>query len=414
MPDSLKVIKEAIKQGVAVNQLERILEPCKPEDFFASVWGKSYAHFKGWQGKFSHLLPWNELNKILRQHRLDYPRLRLMRDGETIPVASFIRHVQNARTRSSLPRLQPAAFTKHLREGATLVLDAVNEFYPPIEELAIGLELVLLERVQVNMYAGWHSSRGFDLHWDDHDVFILQVAGRKLWRVYGETTKYPLSKGSTPKPEDVDNPLWEGYLEDGDALYIPRGFWHVAFPLSEPTLHLTVGIHNRTGIDLARWFVQSLQEREVFRQDLPRLASHEERLAHCDRLRLELLSAWSDDLLERFLDEYDAAASARPYLSLPWSATTAALPDDREARVRFLAPRPLKLKAENGVVEFSCLNKRWRFIEDAALVLRPLMERRTARVRELCEAALPRLDEQRVRAFLAELVREGLVAVVED
>ncbi|HEX8747659.1 MAG TPA: cupin domain-containing protein, partial [Pyrinomonadaceae bacterium] len=219
---------------------------------------------------------------------------------------------------------------------------------------------------------------------------------------------------STPKPEDVDNPLWEGYLEDGDALYIPRGFWHVAFPLSEPTLHLTVGIHNRTGIDLARWFVQSLQEREVFRQDLPRLASHEERLAHCDRLRLELLSAWSDDLLERFLDEYDAAASARPYLSLPWSATTAALPDDREARVRFLAPRPLKLKAENGVVEFSCLNKRWRFIEDAALVLRPLMERRTARVRELCEAALPRLDEQRVRAFLAELVREGLVAVVED
>lgn len=397
-----------------MNQLERILEPCKAGDFFASVWGKTFAHFKGRPGKFNHLLPWNELNRILRQHRLDYPRLRLMRDGETIPVSSFIRHIPHSRTRSTLPRLQPAAFAKHLREGATLVLDAVNELYPPIEELAEGLEFLLLERVQVNMYAGWHTSRGFDLHWDDHDVFILQVAGRKRWRIYGETTKYPLTRGSARKPEDVDNPLWEGYLEDGDALYIPRGWWHVAFPLSEPTLHLTVGIHNRTGHDLARWFVHGLQELEIFRQDLPRLASREERLAHASRMREELLSAWGDDLLERFLDEYDSTALPRPYLSLPWSATTETLPDGGQARVRFLAPRPVKVKADGGVLEFSCLNKRWRFAEDAALVLLPLMERRICRVRELCEAARARLDEQRVRAFLAELVREGLVAVVED
>ena len=43
-----------------------------------------------------------------------------------------------------------------------------------------------------------------------------------------------------------DAPLWEGMLEDGDLLYIPRGWWHVATPLDEPTLHLTVGVNNLT------------------------------------------------------------------------------------------------------------------------------------------------------------------------
>ncbi|HKS29315.1 MAG TPA: cupin domain-containing protein [Pyrinomonadaceae bacterium] len=397
-----------------MNQLEKILEPCRLEDFFASVWGKSYAHFKGSPGRFKHLLSWDKLNEILRQHRLDYPRLRLMRDGETIPSSSFVRRTQSARVQGTIPRLKPLAFTKHLREGATLVLDAVSEVYPPIEELAQELELILRERIQVNMYAGWHTSRGFDLHWDDHDVFILQVTGRKRWRIYGETMKYPLTMGTAPKPTDVDNPLWEGYMEDGDVLYIPRGWWHVAFPLSEPTLHLTVGIHNRTGSDLLRWLTRSLEEREIFRQDLPRYASEAKLKAHGERLREELLSAWNDDLVERFLDEYDAARPARQYFSLPWSAMPEALPCDPDARLRFLAPRPLRITAEDGVVEFTCLSKHWRFAEDAALVLRPLNERRVCRVRELCEAATPHLDEQRVRTFLSELVREGLVAVVED
>ncbi len=398
-----------------MNQLEKILEPCRPEDFFASVLGKNYAHVKGWPGKFKQLLPWNELNKILRQHRLDYPRLRLMRDGETIHVSSFINHTPHARTRTTVPRLKPAAFTKHLREGATIVLDAVNEICPPVDELAEGLEFIFHERVQVNMYAGWHTARGFDLHWDDHDVFILQVAGRKLWRIYGETKKYPQVKNSAPKPEDIDHPLWEGMLEDGDLLYIPRGWWHVAFPLAEPTLHLTVGIHSRSGMDLLRWLVDDLRKREIFRQDLPRFASDAEQRAHVERMRAELLEAWDEgDLLRRYLDEMDATASARPHLSLPWSATPETLPSNSEVRVRLLAPRPLKLRAENGVVEFSCLNKRWRFAEDAALVLRPLIERRVCSLAELCEAARARLDDQKVRAFVGELVREGLVTVVED
>jgi hypothetical protein len=397
----------------AIDPLGKILEPCLREEFFASSWGKTYRHIKGWPGKFSRLLPWHELNEILRRHRLDFPRLRLMRDGQRVPVSSYIRHATNLRTRTSIPRLLQSELTKQLREGATLVLDAVDELYRPIEELAEGLEFVFHERVQVNMYAGWQTSRGFDLHWDDHDVFILQVTGRKLWRIYGETRAHPLTGDQAEKPANVDAPVWEGMLEDGDLLYIPRGWWHVALPQAEPTLHLTVGIHNRTGIDLLRWLSDALRESAEFRSDLPRFSSSEERRAHVERLRSELLKALADDSLDRYLKEYDEAAISRAHLSLPWSATAEILPTGY-ARLRFLAPRPVEIKLEDGIVEFSCLKKRWRFAADAALVLKPLAERRVCSVTELVEATSGRLDEARVRLFLAELVREGLVAVVED
>ena len=48
-------------------------------------------------------------------------------------------------------------------------------------------------------------------------------------------------------------------LEAGDLLYIPRGWWHVAMPLDEPTLHLTVGVNNLTGADFLRWFADRLR-----------------------------------------------------------------------------------------------------------------------------------------------------------
>ena len=120
----------------------------------------------------------------------------------------------------------------------------------PITHLAESLERVFRVRIQVNAYAGWRTSHGFDLHWDDHDVFILQIAGRKKWKVYGMTRKYPLARDVEPATDKPDTPLWEGMLEDGDLLYIPRGWWHVATPLDEPTLHLTVGVNNPNGADL--------------------------------------------------------------------------------------------------------------------------------------------------------------------
>jgi hypothetical protein len=402
-------------ESAALNHLSKLLEPCAPEEFLASSWGRGFKHVRGTRGKFAHLMPWSRLNDVLTQHRLDAPRLRLMRDGKPVPVSDYTRHTTTGgKRKATIPRLRAAELTDQLRAGATLILDAVDELHAPLTRLAAALELAFRERVQINLYAGWRTSHGFDLHWDEHDVFILQVAGRKRWRIYGETRSHPISNDIEPAPRPTSDPLWEETLEDGDLLYIPRGFWHVAFPLDEPTLHLTVGIHKRNGLDLLRWMTEQMRGSVAFREDLPRDASTEEQAAHIERLRRELIARFDDATLANFFREQDANAEPRPQLSLPSSATSALTPPPLDALVRLTAPRPLAFDVRGDEVAFSCNRKHWRFDARALSVLRPLDERRVCTVAELCESARGVLDERVVRALAGELILHGLVAIVDE
>ena len=390
--------------------LEHLLSPLTVADFLSNYWGQTFKHVPGVPDKFSHLLPWQTLNQALEQHRLDFPRIRLTRDGERLQPRSYIRHTYPGQKRIGVPRLRYDKLTRELNSGATLVLDAVDELYEPLRSLAEALELFLHERIQINAYASWKTSRGFDLHWDDHDVFILQVTGRKHWVIHGMTRAYPLA-GDPKEPKPAESPLWDHILEAGDLLYIPRGFWHVAYPLNEPTLHLTVGAHNRAGLDLLRWLVNRMRSREIFRMDLPRFATRETIEAHLMQMRGELLAEWDDDILNRYFADLDASATSRARLSLA-CAPIDSLPS-ADMLVRLLAPRPLDLKVESGVVRFSSHRKDWRFAVEALPILRHLDQRRVCTVAELCEVARTEVDERRVRIFLKELLMNGLVAIVE-
>ena len=174
-----------------------------------------------------------------------------------------------------------------------------------------SLERELGEKIQVNLYAGWHSEPGFNVHWDDHDVIVLQLAGRKKWMIYGETRKHPLASDVERDTTPPDEPIWEETISDGDLLYIPRGFWHVATPLDEASLHLTIGIPNRTGIDLMTWLTQRLRTSEVFRKDLPKFKCKEERSAHLDAMFEIVRERLNADLVDEFFADHDDNALPR-------------------------------------------------------------------------------------------------------
>lgn len=390
-------------------RLEHLLSPLTVDEFLKNCWGQTFRHVAGAPDKFAHLLPWQSLNEALDQHRLDFPRLRLTRDGERLKPGSYISY--NTRRQKRVPRLRYEKLTQELSKGATLVLDAVDELHEPLRALAEALELFFHERIQINAYASWKTSRGFDLHWDDHDVFILQVSGRKQWMIHGMTRPYPLT-GDPKEPKPTGLPLWDHILEAGDLLYIPRGFWHVAFPLDEPTLHLTVGVHNRAGLDLLRWLVDKMRSSESFRKDLPRFATAETIHAHLMQMRSELFAEWDDDILNRYFADLDVSAIARPRLSLPTAPVANHLPSG-DTLVRLLAPRPLDLKVESGVVCFSSQRKNWRLAVQAAPILRHLDKHRVCSVSELCEVAKSEVDERRVKLFVKELLMNGLIAIVD-
>src|SRR5262249_32712152 len=138
--------------------LLQILAPYPEELFLKDDWLRTVKHLPGWKGKFTGLLSWSRLNEILGQHRLEPPQWRLAKDGKIVPSESYVKYsVSRRRNYSRVPRLLPTVITEHLYQGATLVLDAVDELHEPLTRLAESLEQLFHVRIQMNLYAGWKS-----------------------------------------------------------------------------------------------------------------------------------------------------------------------------------------------------------------------------------------------------------------
>lgn len=83
-----------------------------------------------------------------------------------------------------------------------------------------------------NVYATPANSQGFAPHYDDIDAFVIQLEGAKRWRVYAPFADDELPRTSSKNfsQEDIAEleMVFDGTLEAGDFLYVPRGFVHQA------------------------------------------------------------------------------------------------------------------------------------------------------------------------------------------
>ena len=64
-------------------------------------------------------------------------------------------------------------------------------------------------------------------HADDHCVFVAQLSGAKLWRIFLDGEQFPDLGATLPRPGDDANSFFVT-LYAGDVLYVPRGAPHVA------------------------------------------------------------------------------------------------------------------------------------------------------------------------------------------
>ncbi len=395
----------------APTTLEELLEPFSLSDFF-DLFGENFIYVPGVEGKFSGLFPWEVLNTVLRQHRLHHPRLRVFRNGELVPSSKYLKTNTGRKSRSTVSRMMPAELISQLQKGATLVVDAVDELYDPLTDLAAALELVFKEHIQVNLYAGWHTSPGFNVHWDDHDVLILQLSGRKAWAVYGETRKHPLANDVVKDKTPPEKPIWEATISDGDLLYLPRGFWHVATPLDEPSLHLTFGIPNRTGVDLFTWFARQLRNEEIFRKDLPKFKSDEDRKAHYEHLFNTAKQRFTDDLIAEYWTEHDGNASPRIRLNLPDIASKNYIDNLLDRSFILATPRKLKVATNGNSLVIKANKKEFRFPVEARAVLETLDHRKPTSMADLVEAAAGTIDATGVSSLLKKLLTDGIITAL--
>ncbi|OEJ21258.1 cupin [Streptomyces agglomeratus] len=316
-------------------------------------------------------LTWHDLNEITAAHRLEPPRMRLSRSGEAVPATAYS-ILRTNRRGVSWYQPQPAEFHARLAEGASLVIDAIDQIHPPVREAAAGLERFFRTPVQVNAYASWTAEEGFGTHWDDHDVVVLQLEGSKRWKIYGPTRQTPAWRDVEAPEAPTGEPIADIVLTTGDMLYLPRGWWHaVSADQGSASLHLTFGLATQTGAEFLGWLCDDLRASTTVRADVPRFGTSEERADYLDAVRKEVLAALGDPrVLDRWERSLDTTHPGLPRLSLPHLT---AVPPQPGITVQLTAPRA-RIDQDDDAVTLSGAGNEWTFALPVAPALRLLAD----------------------------------------
>lgn len=206
-----------------------------PDRFLREVWGRGpQLHPNPGGDGFDDLLTMGAVDRMVTSMGLRRPAFRLVKDGTPLPPDSYTRTTRTG-TMAATGVAHPGRIFRHFRDGATIVLQGMHRFWPPLTLFCRELELELGHPSQVNAYITPPGARGLAVHQDGHDVFVLQAFGRKHWEVYEPGTK--------------DSPGALAFVVElgpGEALYLPLGTPHAARTQDVLSGHLTVGILTTT------------------------------------------------------------------------------------------------------------------------------------------------------------------------
>lgn len=251
---------------------------------------------------------------------------------------------------------------------------------------------------------------GFDAHWDSHDVFVIQLEGRKRWKIFELTRKWPLPRDVVENIKPESPPVAEFDMTAGDVLYLPHGWWHSVSALEEPSLHLSIGVTPDTGIDFMTWLVDQAKHHELFRRRIPRFADEryqKEYLASVRAYWNELMAP--EEILDQFLAYADGASGGRPTFGFPGILNDNSVLDKKGARIVLLVPRATVAHVDSGFI-LAALGRRWSF----PLATKPLIDAVLSLDHITVEEAIKLnvdVSEEQSAQVIFTLLRAGVIAL---
>ena len=255
----------------AARLFEWLLAPLPPDHFYRRLWEREAVLVRRqdrsyYEGLFSTA----DLDSMLRYEDVQF--------GQHLDAA---RYVDGRRETLNPPgRALPAAAWSLYRAGCSLRLLCPQAFSPTVWQFLAVLQEQFGSMAGSNVYLTPPDSQGFAPHYDDIEAFVLQLEGRKLWRVYrprDPSEELALTSSPNFSQEDLGEPVLQTVLEPGDLLYFPRGFIHQAeCQDGVHSLHLTLSTYQRnTWGDFLEAVLPlavqaAIEENVEFRRGLPR------------------------------------------------------------------------------------------------------------------------------------------------
>lgn len=223
-----------------------LIAPISPEDFFNQYWELRHLHLTSPRAdRFEEIFSLGDIDRWCMTTRSGEKDSVLLTSG---PGGGEEKKEQ----RRFRPRdISVDVLYEAFNSGQSIVLNHLNDSWLPAAPLVDMLRSVFCADVGVNVYLTPRNAQTFPIHVDDHDVFILQVHGEKVWRLHelkmltvdrlplkgllNTTAEWGKSRINTPLQAELT-------LRPGDLLFIPRGMPHYAIAKDTSSLHITVSI----------------------------------------------------------------------------------------------------------------------------------------------------------------------------
>jgi ribosomal protein L16 Arg81 hydroxylase len=249
-----------------------LLSPVTLEEFFARYWAKSTLFLqRGDREFFGNLMTLADVDRCLVTASADTTSKSLQvvvppgsgrKNSEIIPANGVSKH---------------SLYDAYL-SGDTVRMIGVEKYWPPLALLLASMQEVIAAKLGVNMFLTPARSQAFPFHFDSVDVFVIQLAGSKKWTIWEPTYERPMALAIaepygaqiSERDESKLTLREEVVLEAGDAMYMPRGFYHKAVAQDELSLHLTITIEPIYWLDFFRrsFELAALDDVEL-REELP-------------------------------------------------------------------------------------------------------------------------------------------------
>lgn len=258
-----------------MDSLEQLLDPITLDAFRAEYEDRKPLHVPADPERSrARLLPWEAFNGLLNQSGVwTSGNLRLMRNHTPVPPDQYCRPVVTPD--GTVMRPSPAMVEVYLAAGASAVVNDVLHLHPPLTRLGAALGQVYAGLVGANIYCSFEGVRAFGSHFDNHDVFVIQTEGEKLWNIYENRALNPVDT-----PEDTAETrrwfeqtrgrvLHEILMRPGDLLYLPRGWYHDALAVEGASLHVTFSVTPLYGRAMFALLDNAAMQNPAFRAWLP-------------------------------------------------------------------------------------------------------------------------------------------------